>query len=41
MIDLSYKPKPKQEKTQPEEIFCGVIAAVIWIVIVIGWVGAL
>lgn len=40
MIDLNYKPKQKPQKAQPEEIAVGIIAAVIWIAIVIGWIGA-
>lgn len=41
MIDLNYKPKPKKQKTEPEEIAVGIIAAVLWTVIVIGWIVAL
>lgn len=40
MIDLNYKPKQKPQKMQPEEIAAGVIAAVIWVIIMIGWIGA-
>lgn len=40
MIDLSYKVQKKAEKAQPEDIVMGVIAVVLWIVIVIGWIGA-
>ena len=41
MIDLNMKPKPKPEKTEPEEIVMGVIAVVLWVVIVFGWMSAL
>lgn len=41
MTDLNYKAPKKAEKAQPEEIAAGIIAAVLWIVIVIGWIGAI
>ena len=31
MTDLNYKPTPKPEKTQPEEIAMAVLAALIWL----------
>ena len=41
MIDLNMKRKPEQKKTEPEEIAMGIIAVVLWTVIVLGWIGAL
>ena len=41
MIDLNMKPKPVEKKTEPEEIAMRIIAVVLWIVIVFGWMSAL
>lgn len=41
MIDLNMKPKAKPQKTEPEEIAMFIVAAVLWIVIVLGWIGAI
>ena len=41
MIDLNMKPKPVEKKTEPEEIAMGIIAVVLWIIIVFGWMSAL
>ena len=40
MIDLSYKPKKEPRQAEPEEVVMGAIAVILWIVIVIGWIGA-
>ena len=40
MIDLNRKATPKPEKAEPDEIVMGAIAVSLWIVIVIGWIGA-
>ena len=40
MIDLNRKATPKPEKAQPEDIVMGVIAVILWVVIMIGWIGA-
>ena len=40
MIDLNMKPKQKREEIQPEEIAMGVVAVILWVVIVLGWMGA-
>lgn len=41
MIDLNRKPAPKTENTEPEGIAMILIAAALWIIIMIGWIGAL
>lgn len=40
MTDLNYKAPKKHEKAQPEDVAMGIIAAVLWVIIVIGWIGA-
>ena len=41
MTDLSYKPKPKPQKWEPEEIFVGALAVIGWIWITVLILGAL
>ena len=41
MIDLSCKPKPREQHAEPEEIVCGILATVIWLGILIGIMGGL
>ena len=40
MIDLNRKATPKPDKAQPEEILCGILAVAIWVIIMVGWIGA-
>ena len=40
MTDLNYKAPKKAEKAQPEDIVMGIIAVSLWVIIVIGWIGA-
>ena len=39
MIDLSYTPKPRPKRWEPEEIAVAVLATVIWLAILIGIMG--
>ena len=41
MIDLSYKPMRQPKRAEPEEILCGILAIVLWTVIIFGIMGGL